>query len=143
MISNVSFGSTAGVFTKPDLNKPQAHTKPAAAPEAAAPAAEPKKKGKAGKVVLGLVATAVAVAGLLVAGNKTGVLKDIGKYVPDTLKNAKWAEFAKEPVKAGAAALDAAGEWIGDKGMAVVDAAKNSGIGKKIAGLFDKGTPAA
>lgn len=142
MISNVSFGSTAGVFTKPDLNKPQTYTKPAATPEAAAPA-EPKKKGKAGKVLLGLAATAVAVAGLLIAGNKTGVLKNIGKYVPDGLKNAKWAEFAKEPVKAGVAALDSAGKWLGDKGMAVIDAAKNSGIGKKIAGMFGNGTPAA
>lgn len=142
MISNVSFGSTAGVFTKPDLNKPQTYTKPAATPEAAAPA-EPKKKGKAGKVLLGLAATAVAVAGLLVAGNKTGFLKNIGKYVPESLKNAGWAQSLKNPVKAGAAALDSAGKWIGDKGMAVVNTVKESSIGKKIAGLFNKGTPAA
>ena len=142
MISNVSFVSTAGVFTKPDINKPQTYTKPAATPEAAAPA-EPKKKGKAGKVLLGLAATAIAVAGLLVAGNKTGVLKNIGKYIPEGVKNASWLQKAKEPVKAGVAALDTAGKWLGDKGMAVVDAAKNSGIGKKIAGWFGHGTPAA
>lgn len=121
MLNSVSFGSNAGVFTKPDFAKPQTFTKPVA-PEA--PVEAPKKKGKAGKVILGLALTAAAVAGALFAGNKTGFFKNIGKYIPESIKNANWLQKAKEPAKQAFAALDKAGAWIGEKGGAVVNTVK-------------------
>lgn len=144
MLSNVSFGSNAGVFTKPDINKPQAHTKPAVQPQTA-PVEEPKKKSKAGKVILGLVATAAAVAGLLVAGNKTGVLKNIGKYVPDSIKNASWLKWAKEPVKAAVSGMDKAGGAIAEYAVKGYEAVKGFGETaiNTVKGWFGKGTPTA
>ena len=121
MLNNVSFGSNAGVFSKPDFSKQQAYTRPMG-PEVAPEA--PKKKGKAGKVVLGLVLTAAAVAGALFAGNKTGFFKNIGKYIPESIKNANWLQKAKEPAKQAFAALDKAGAWIGEKGGVVVNTVK-------------------
>lgn len=144
MINSVSFGSNAGVFTAPDINKQQAYTRPVA-PAQTTPVEEPKKKGGAGKVVLGLVATAAAVAGLLVAGNKTGVLKNVGKYIPETIKNAKWLESAKEPVKKAIAGMDKAGGAIAEYAVKGYEAVK--GYGEKaidtVKGWFNKGAASA
>ncbi len=142
MLNSVSFGSNAGVFTTPDINKPQAHTRPAAQPQAA-PVEEPKKKGKAGKVILGLVATAAAVAGLLVAGNKTGVLKNIGKYIPASIKDASWLQAAKEPVKKAVAGMDKAGGAIAEYAVKGYEAVKGYGEAAidTVKGWFGKGTP--
>ncbi len=133
MLNNVSFGSNAGVFTKPDFARPQTFTKPVAP---GAPVEAPKKKGKAGKVILGLALTAAAVAGALFAGNKTGFFKNIGKYIPESIKNASWLQKVKEPAKNAVGALDKAGAWVAEKGGAVV---------KTVKGWFAKApeTPAA
>lgn len=121
MLNSVSFGSNAGVFTKPDFAKPQTFTKPVA-PEA--PAEAPKKKGKVGKTILKLAVAAAAVAGALFAGNKTGFFKNVGKYIPESIKNASWLQKVKEPVKNAVGALDKAGAWVGEKGAAVVNTVK-------------------
>lgn len=144
MLNNVSFGSNAGVFTKPDFSKPQTFTRPTnAQPDAAQQA--PQKKSKVGKYILGTVATLAAVAGLLVAGNKTGVLKNLGNYIPDSVKNVSWLQGAKEPVKKVLAGMDTAGGKIADYAMQGYGAVK--GFGEKavetVKGWFSKGTPAA
>jgi hypothetical protein len=146
MINNVSFCSTRGVFDKPDMTKPQTFTRPAT-PPTVAPEEAPKKKHSVGKFVAGLAAAALAVGGLLVAGNKTGVIKNLGKYVPDAVKNASWLQAAKEPVKAGLAALDKAGGYIAAKGEGIYNTVKDSSVVKTVVdtvkGWFGKGTPAA
>lgn len=146
MLNNVSFGSNAGVFSKPDVNKPQAYAKPSVAPASQPPVPpEGPKKGKAGKIILGTLAAIAVTAGLLVAGNKTGVLKNLGKYVPESVKNAKWLQFAKEPVKTAAGAMDTAGKFIADnavKGYEAVAGYARAGI-DTVKGWFGKGTPSA
>ena len=145
MLNSVSFGSNAGVFDKPNTTRPQTFTRPAAdSSQQVAPEA-PKKKSKAVKVILGLVATAAAVAGLLVAGNKTGVLKNIGKYIPDSIKNASWLSKAKDPVKAAVAGMDKAGGAIAEYAVKGYEAVKGFG-GKAletVKGWFGKATPTA
>lgn len=144
MLNSVSFGSSAGVFDKPNTTRPQTFVRPAESQPQAAPEA-PKKKSKTGKVILGLVATAAAVAGLLVAGNKTGVLKDLGKYVPDAVKNASWLNWAKEPVKTAAAAMDGAGATIAKYAVDGYKAVKGYGESaiETVKGWFGKATPSA
>ena len=101
------------------------------------------KKGKAGKVILGLVATAAAVAGLLVVGNKTGVLKNIGKYIPASIKDASWLQAAKEPVKKAVAGMDKAGGAIAEYAVKGYEAVKGYGEAAidTVKGWFGKGTP--
>lgn len=141
MISNVSFGQKMGVFDSAAdvMNKPQSYAKPNATEvkgdSVDISGKEPKKKKHtAAKVIGGLAATAVVVAGLLVAGNKTGFLKNIGKYIPDGIKNCEKLDFLKEPTKEGLKILDGAGEWLASKGKVAVDA---------VTGLFKKGEAAA
>lgn len=146
MLNSVSFGSSAGVFDKPNVNRPQSYARPSAAPSAPpVPPEGPKKGGKLKKFVVGLAVTAAAVAGLLVAGNKTGVLKNLGKYVPNAIKNASWLNFAKGPVKTAAAAMDKAGGAIAGYAVKGYEAVK--GFGAKaietVKGWFGKGTPTA
>lgn len=145
MLNSVSFGSNAGVFDKPNITRPQSNTRPMDAVLPSNPPTPPKKKSKAGKVILGLVATAAAVAGLLVAGNKTGVLKNIGKYIPDSIKNASWLSKAKDPVKAAVAGMDKAGGAIAEYAVKGYEAVKGFG-GKAletVKGWFGKATPTA
>lgn len=143
MLNNVSFGSNAGVFAKPDLSKPQTYARPSVASQPPVPPEGPKKGGKFKKFVIGLALTAAAVAGLLVAGNKTGVLKNIGKYVPESLKNASWLQKAKDPAKAAFAGMDKAGESIAKYAVKGYESVK--GFGEKavntVKGWFGKGTP--
>ena len=129
MINNVSFGSTAGVFTKPDFSKPQANTRTNPVLPGPNPPVPPenKKGGKFKKFVVGLAVTAAAVAGLLVAGNKTGVLKNIGKYIPDSIKNAGWLQTAKNPVKNAVAGMDKAGGAIAEYAVKGYEAVKGFG----------------
>lgn len=129
MINSVSFGSKAGVFDKPNLGRQQTYTRPAAGAQAAFAPEAPKKKGKLGKTLLKIGLAAAAVAGLLVAGNKTNVLKNLGKYIPESIKNASWLQFAKEPVKTAAGAMDKAGGTIADYAVKGFEAVK---------GLFKK-----
>lgn len=144
MLNSVSFGSNAGVFDKPNMTRPQSFAKPAETQQPAAPEA-PKKKSKAGKIILGLVATAAAVAGLLVAGNKTGVLKNVGKYVPDAVKNAGWLQWAKEPVKTAISGMDKAGGAIASTAVKGYNAVKGyaESAYNTVKGWLGRGTAAA
>lgn len=143
MLNSVSFGSSAGVFAKPDLSKPQSYAKPSVASQPPVPPEGPKKGGKFKKFVIGLAVTAAAVAGLLVAGNKTGVLKNIGKYIPESIKNASWLQKAKDPAKAAVEGMDKAGGAIAEYAVKGYEAVK--GYGEKavetVKGWFGKGTP--
>ncbi len=140
MVNSVSFGQKMGVFDSAAdvMNKPQSYVKPNATDvkgdSVDISGKEPKKKHTAAKVIGGLVATAAVVAGLLVAGNKTGFLKDIGKYIPDSIKNCEKLGGLKEPAKKMFGALDGAGEWLVSKGKVAMDA---------VTGLFKKGEAAA
>lgn len=140
MVNSVSFGQKMGVFDSAAdvMNKPQSYAKPNATDvkgdSVDISGKEPKKKNTAAKVIGGLVATAAVVAGLLVAGNKTGFLKDIGKYIPDSIKNCEKLGGLKEPAKKMFGALDGAGEWLVSKGKVAMDA---------VTGLFKKGEAAA
>lgn len=140
MVNGVSFGQKMGVFDSAAdvMNKPQSYTKPNAADvkgdSVDISGKEPKKKHTVAKVIGGLVATAAVVGGLLVAGNKTGFLKEIGKHIPDSIKNCEKLGGLKEPAKKMFAGMDKAGEWLVSKGKVVADA---------VTGLFKKGEAAA
>ncbi len=147
MLNNVSFGSNAGVFDKPNLTRPQTYTKPSVAPASQPPVPpEGPKKSNVGKIILGTLAAAAAVAGLLVAGNKTGVLKNVGQHIPENWKNAKMLQFAKEPAKKALAGMDKAGGAIADVAVKGYEAVKGYGESaiKTVKGWFTKApsTPA-
>ena len=118
-VSNVSF--QAGVFDQPNFTAPQTYVRPAGADPAEASG---KKKRKAGKVILGIALAAAAVAGLVIGHNKNA-FKNVGKIIPEGIKNAKWLQWAKQPAKAVMNAFDVAGGWL-------------KSVPSKIAGLFPK-----
>lgn len=143
MLNSVSFGSNSGVFAKPDLSKPQTYARPTQSSQPPVPPEGPKKGSKLKKFAIGLAVTAAAVAGLLVAGNKTGVLKNAGKYIPESIKNAGWLQKAKEPAKAALAGMDKAGDAIAKYAVKGYEAVKDFGEAavNKVKGWFGKGTP--
>ena len=110
MVNSVSFGQRAGVFDKANVDAPQTYQRPAAQPAAG----KENKNHKTLKTVAGIAAAALAVAGLLVAGNKYGAFKPetIKKIIPDKVLNFEKLNFLKSPVKTALSHLDKAGEWI-------------------------------
>ena len=80
-----------------------------------------------------------------VAYQGLSVLKNLGNYIPDSVKNVSWLQGAKEPVKKVLAGMDTAGGKIADYAMQGYGAVK--GFGEKavetVKGWFSKGTPAA
>lgn len=122
-VSSVSF--QAGVFDKPNFTAPQTYVRPEGAPADSSG----KKKGKAGKVILGIALAAAAVAGLIIGHNKNA-FKNVGKIIPEGIKNAKWLQWAKQPAKAVMNAFDVAGGWL-----------KN--VPTMVAGWFGKGAAKA
>lgn len=123
MVNSVSFGQRMGVFDKPNLDAPQTNVRPAVAP-AAAPE---NKNHKTLKTIAGIAAAAVAVAGLLVAGNKYGAFKPetIKKFIPEKVLNFEKLNFLKSPVKTALSGLDKAGEWIAANCVKAYNAVKN------------------
>jgi hypothetical protein len=120
MLSSVSFGKR-GINDPVDVSRPQIHVRPGVIPNPQ-PVVEPKKKGSTGKVIAGIIGTAVAVAGLLAAG------KHFGAFNPEKLanltksfKDKSWIAWAKEPAKKVLKGMDTAGEYIINKGKAVYD----------------------
>lgn len=93
MVSPVSFRATSASSFQDMIRKPQAYTQQ---PVASTSIEGEKKKGKAGKVILGLAAAAAAVAGGMVAVNKySGKISEvIGK-----IKNEKVAGCANKALK--------------------------------------------
>lgn len=91
MVSPVSFRATSASNFQDMLKKPQTYTShPVASTNIEG---ESKKKGKAGKVVLGLALTAAAVGGGMVAVGKYS--DKITSFIEKSIKNEKVAEFAK------------------------------------------------
>ena len=127
MVNSVSFGQRAGVFDKANLDAPQTYQRPAVQPAAG----KENKNHKTLKTVAGIAAAAIAVAGLLVAGNKYGAFKPetIKKFIPDKILNAEKLNFLKSPVKTGLGYLNTAGEWIASNCVKAFNAVK---------GLFTK-----
>jgi len=102
-ISSVRFGSAAPAGASV-LDRPGAFSKPADGAAAPAADAAPKKKHKALKTTLGVISGLAVVAALLVAGNKTGVLKVLGE---SELGAAAWYQKAAHYV-------GVAGKWLAE-----------------------------
>ena len=106
-VSNVAF--SAGVFDRPNITAPQTYVRPGGGADAVDLSG--KKKGKGKKVLAFLLTTAAVVAGLIVGHNK-GAFKNVGKIIPEGVKNAKWLQWLKKPTKVVMNALDTAGGWL-------------------------------
>lgn len=122
MVNSVSFGQRTGVFDKATLDAPQKFQRPAMAPAAG----KENKNHKTLKTVAGIAAAAIAVAGLLVAGNKYGAFKPetIKKFIPEKVLNFEKLNFLKSPVKTALSGLDKAGEWIASNCVKAFNAVK-------------------
>lgn len=123
MVNSVSFGKRMEVFEKPNLDAPQTNVRPAVNQ----PTVAPKNKNHSTlKTVAGVAAAAVAVAGLLVAGNKYGAFKPetIKKFIPDKVLNFDKLNFLKSPIKTALGGLDKAGEWIANNCVKAFNAVK-------------------
>lgn len=90
MVSPVNFRATSASSFQEMLRKPQAYTQQ---PAASTSIEGEKKKGKAGKTILGLALAATAIAGGMVAVNKYN--SQINKFIKTKIKNEKVAAFAK------------------------------------------------
>ena len=126
MVSSVSFGQGVGVFERPNLDAPQTNSRQQA-PMANHPVyEEPKKKSSTGKIIAGVVGTAIAAVALLALGKKFDVfsVEKLAKAT-ESFKDSKWISWAKKPVKAVMNGLDAAGGWINNKAEAVWNWGKN------------------
>ena len=126
MVSSVSFGQRVGVFERPNFDAPQTNSRQQA-PMANHPVyEEPKKKSSTGKIIAGVVGTAIAAVGLLALGKKFNVfnVEKLAKLT-ESFKDQKWISWAKKPVKAVMNALDNAGGWINNKAEAVWNWGKN------------------
>ena len=121
MVSSVSFGQRFGVYDNVNLDAPQANSRQQA-PTANHPRyEEPKKKSSTGKIIAGVVGTAIAAVALLALGKKFDIFS-VEKLAKATegFKDQKWISWAKKPVKAVMNGLDTAGGWIMQKGEAFI-----------------------
>ncbi len=100
MVSPVSFRAADASAFKTLIQKQQTYTQqPAASAEIGT---EEKKKGGAGKKILGTIAAAAIAVGALVLGHNKGIFKS------EKIKNGI--------LKKGLGALDTAGAWLKQKG---------------------------
>ena len=115
MVNGVSFGQRMGIYDRANVDAPQVHQRPQAAP-AAAPEA-PKKKGGLGKKILGAVVAAAVIATGLAIGAKKGAF-DPAKIADLTkgFKDSKWISWAKTPAKAVLGYAQKGGEYV-NKGV--------------------------
>ena len=122
MVNGVSFKSGALDSASSILNQPQAQTK-ATTTSATAPANDvfvPKKKKSVGKTLFKTLIAAAVVAGGLMVGNKTGVLKKLVNK--DATGVMKFVSGASEK-------LNKAGQWLNVNSALLI---------KKAKGMFNK-----
>jgi len=124
MVNSVSFAAR-NVYSKPDLDAPQANSRQAAAmpPQ---PPVPPKKKHSAAKAILGTVAAVAVAATALALGSKYGAFDPakVGKVLGG-LKDASWLKWAKEPAKKVLGGLNTAGNFVAEYAGKGVDLAKD------------------
>lgn len=106
-ISSIRFGAATAAPAANILERPGAFAKPAgeATQNTLAQDAAPKKKHSAGKIALGVLGAAVAVAAALAVGARKDFLKILSETTEPTKAGANWLE------KTGHY-LGTAGEWI-------------------------------
>ena len=112
MVSSINYGAVSPQYSSfQDLvNRPQTY---AEKPAGATGIASTQKKGKAGKIILGTAATAVAVAGGMVAVNKFApeIKKLLGKIKNEQIKTFLEAGTDKVAGWGGSVANNATKVW--------------------------------